>query len=63
MKTKEIREFTKEEILKKLADGKLELKNLRFSKAKGEDKSPLKRRELKRNIARLLTIQKEKGWN
>jgi len=63
MKPKEIRELTKEEILKKLSDSKIELKNLRFAKVKGEDKNPLKRRLLRRDIARYLTIQKEKGWN
>lgn len=63
MKTEKIREFTKEELQKKLFDAKVELKNLRFAKAKGEDKSPLKRRNIRREIARLLTINKEKGWN
>ena len=63
MKAKNIRELTKEEILKKVSDFKMELRTLRFAKVKGEDKSPLKRRTIRREIARLLTIQNEKGWN
>ncbi len=63
MKAKEIRELTKEEIEKKLIDFKGELLKSRFSKVKGEDKNPLKRRNLKRDIAKLLTIKKQKGWN
>ncbi len=62
MKAKNLRELTKDELLKKLSDFKSELRGLRFSKVKGEDKNPLKRRNLKRDIARILTIQKEKGW-
>lgn len=63
MKAKELREHTKEEALKKMNDLKLELKNLRFGKVRGEDKNPLKRRSVRRDIARILTVMKEKGWN
>jgi len=63
MKAEKLREFTKDEIAKELGSVQLELKNSRFSKAKGEDKNPIKRRSLKKTIARILTIKKEKGWN
>ncbi len=63
MKALKLRELSKEELTKKLIDLKAELKNLRFSKAKGEEKSPLKRRNVRRDIARVLTIIREKGWN
>ncbi|MBI5701853.1 50S ribosomal protein L29 [Candidatus Saganbacteria bacterium] len=63
MKTKELRELSNDELSKKILDMKIELKNLRFSKARGENKNPLKRRNVKREIAKMLTIKKEKGWN
>lgn len=63
MKAKEIRELAKEDIAKRILDSRVELKNLRFAKVAGENKNPLKRRNTKRLIARMLTIQKEKGWN
>ena len=40
----------------------IEFKNFRFAKAKGEDKNPLQRRFVRRDIARVLTIMREKGW-
>lgn len=60
---KNLRESTKEDVLKELYLFKEDLKNMRFAKAKGEDKNPLKRRILRRKIARILTVQKEKGWD
>jgi len=62
-KAKEIKELSKANLEKELLSLRVELKNSRFSKAKGEDKNPLKRRILRRSIARVLTIQKEKGLN
>jgi len=63
MKAEKLRELGKDEVEKKIQDLRIELKNLRFGKAKGEDKNPLKRRIVRREIARVLTVQKEKGWN
>ncbi|OGC23183.1 50S ribosomal protein L29 [candidate division WOR-1 bacterium RIFOXYC2_FULL_37_10] len=57
------KELTKDELLKEIQRLRTETKTLYFSKAKGEDKNPLKRRHVKRDIARILTTMKEKGWN
>ena len=61
--TSKLRDMIKEEIEKGLQSAQSELRNLRFAKIKGEEKNPLKRRFLKRDIARILTIKKEKGWD
>lgn len=63
MKAKDLRDMAKEELVKKIQELTIELKNLRFSKASGENKNPLKRRNVRRDIARALTIKKEKGWS
>lgn len=61
MKAVKMRESTAEELGKKLQDLKLEGKNLRFQRAKGELKNLLKIREVRRDIARILTVLKEKA--
>ena len=55
-----IRELDAEELKKKLEDLRLQHKNLRFQKAKSELKNPLKLREVRRDVARILTILNEK---
>jgi len=62
MKAIKLRESTVEELKKKLQDLRLEGKNLRFQRAKGELKNLLKIREARRDIARILTILKEKAY-
>ena len=55
MKKQEIKKVSKDEILKNIDKLKKDLFNFRFQKVNGQDKSPAKIRETKRNIARLKT--------
>ncbi|KAF0134277.1 MAG: large subunit ribosomal protein L29 [Candidatus Saganbacteria bacterium] len=57
---KELRELNEEDISRKVAELRKELQNLRFLKVKGELKNLLKIKEVRKNIARALTILKEK---
>ena len=60
MKTTEIRELSAAELDTKLADLKEELFNLRFQMATGQCENPMKIREIKKSIARIKTIQRER---
>jgi len=60
MKISEIKEQNKEELETKLADIKKTLFNLKFQKATGQLDSPLKIRNLRKDIARIKTLIKEK---
>ena len=60
LKAKEIRELSVEEINKKIADLKEELFNLRFQAALGTAENPSRMNEIKRTIARMLTVSTEK---
>ncbi len=55
----EIRKMSKEERLKLLDEFRTELINLRHKAATGTLESPGRLRELKKNIARILTIMRE----
>jgi len=55
----EIRKMSKEERLKLLHELRVELINLRHKAATGTLESPGRLREVKRNIARILTIMRE----
>ena len=55
MKNKEVKEMTNEELVKKLAELKSELFNLRFRQASGQLESPVSIRNCKRDIARINT--------
>ena len=55
MKNKEVKEMTNEELVKKLAELKSELFNLRFRQASGQLESPISIRTCKRDIARINT--------
>jgi large subunit ribosomal protein L29 len=62
LKTKEIREFTKEERKEKLKELKEELMHERGVAAMGgSPASPGKIRQIRMSIARILTIMQEKG--
>lgn len=63
MKTNEIREMSVEELESKLADLKDELFNLRFQMATGQLDNPMKIREVKKSIAQIKTIQREREVN
>ena len=60
MKTSEIRELSDEEIVAKVAENKEELFNLRFSQATGTLEKPSRIRELRKEIAKMKTIMRER---
>lgn len=60
MKTTEIRELSAAELDTKLSDLKEELFNLRFQMATGQCENPMKIRDVKKSIARIKTIQRER---
>ena len=60
MKAAEVRAMNKAELEKKLSELKAELFNLRFQHVTGQLENPVKMRELKRDIARVKTIIREK---
>lgn len=60
MTNKEIRELTTEEIDKKIKEGKEELFNLRFNQATGNLEKPSRIKELRKMIARMKTILRER---
>lgn len=60
MKNSEIRELTNEEIIKKIDECKEELFNLRFSQATGNLEKPSRIKELRKLVARMKTILKER---
>ena len=61
MKATEIRAMTKEELEVKLADLKKELFNLRFQHAINQLENPHRIEDVKRDIARVMTILHEKN--
>ena len=63
MKTKEIIEMTSAELETKIAGLKDELFNLRFQMATGQCENPMKIREVKKSIARIKTIQRQRELN
>lgn len=60
MKTKEIRDLTTEELTKKVADLKGELFNLRFRLATGQLDNPMGIKDVKKTIARVQTVIRER---
>ena len=58
MKTKEIRDLTSEELAKKLSDLKEELFNLRFQLATGQLDNPMRVQDVRKSIARVMTVQR-----
>lgn len=60
MKASELRELTAEEMAKKVDDLKAELFNLRFKLATGELDNPTRIRAVRRDIARALTVRRER---
>ncbi|HEY8344572.1 MAG TPA: 50S ribosomal protein L29 [Bacillota bacterium] len=61
MKVKEIRDLTTEELQKKLNDLKVELFNLRFQLAIGQLDNPMRVRDVKKSLARVKTIIRERA--
>ena len=60
MKTKDIRQMTNEELTLKLQSTKEELFNLRFAHATGSLKNPMQLNTLKKDIAKIKTILRER---
>lgn len=60
MKAKDIRELTDEELEQKLIEMKTELFNLRFQLATGQLNNPVRLREVKKDIARIQSVLREK---
>ena len=60
MKISEIRKLKDEEILKKVKETKKELLNLRVKNATGSLDKPSKLKELRKDVARMLTVLKER---
>lgn len=59
MKTKEMREMSKEELGARLAETDRELFNLRLRKSAGQVEQPLRLRTLRREIARIKTLMNQ----
>ena len=60
MNIKEIREMSDEQLNKTLDECKNELFDLRFQRATGSIENPMRIRELRKSVARILTIKKER---
>ena len=61
MKTQELRQRTKEELMHLLAESRKKMRELRFNLAAGKVKNIREIKKLKREIARILTILKNYG--
>jgi len=60
MKATDLRELSKEELSTKMADLNKEAFNLRFQLALGDIENPMRIREVRKDLARIQTILKEK---
>ncbi|OPY78500.1 MAG: 50S ribosomal protein L29 [Syntrophorhabdus sp. PtaU1.Bin058] len=60
MKGRELKELTREELLKKKKDAKEELFNLRFQHSTGQLENTARLKLLKRDVARIETALQEK---
>ena len=60
MNIKEIREKKSDDLKKTLDEMKVELFDLRFARATGSIENPMRIRELKKSIARILTVLHER---
>ena len=60
MRARELRDLTDDDLQQKLADTRQELFNLRFQAATGALENSSRLRLAKREIARILTVQRER---
>ncbi len=60
MKALEIRQMSSEEIEQKIKEGKSELLNMRMQSARGSLEKPHKMSALKKDIARMMTVLRER---
>ena len=63
MKAEEVRELTDEELERKLAELKEELFNLRFQLATGQLDNPMRVKAVRKDIARVKTVMRERELN
>ena len=63
MKAEDLRDLTAEELLKKKKDYKEEVFNLRFQHSTGQLENTARMKLVKRDIARIETLLKEKELN
>ena len=63
MTNKEIRDLSTEELISKIDEYKEELFNLRFSQATGNLEKPSRINELRKLVARMKTILRERELN
>lgn len=63
MKGKELKELTKEELLKKKKDFKEEAFNLRFQHSTGQLENTARIKLIRKDIARIETVLREKELN
>ena len=61
MNIKEVREKSSADLQKTLDEMKVELFDLRFARATGSIENPMRIRELKKSIARILTVLRERN--
>ena len=60
MKVNELRKLTSEDLTKKITESKKELIDLRFKKSTGSLEKPSKIHELRKDVARMKTILRER---
>ncbi|HQA48376.1 MAG TPA: 50S ribosomal protein L29 [Bacillota bacterium] len=60
MKAKEVREMTEQELEKKAQELKGELFNLRFQLATGQLDNPMRIKQVRKSIARIKTVLRER---
>jgi len=60
MKVEQLRQLSDGELQERLREFKEELFNLRFQMATGQLDNPMRLREVRKNIARVKTIQRER---
>jgi large subunit ribosomal protein L29 len=60
MKVKDVKDMTQQELDRKLTELKGELFNLRFQLATGQLENPMRIREIRRSIARVKTVARER---
>ena len=60
MSNKELRELSNEEMIKKIAEYKEELFNLRMNQASGNLEKPSRIKELRHDVARCKTVLRER---
>jgi len=63
MKAKELKEYSELELSGKLSELKEELFNLRFQLATRQLENPMRIRDVRKSIARVKTVQRERELN